>query len=333
MYLCYRNGELVNKRRIESNVTDIIAKENFKNLPPEVSIDNYTVYQYPQTVFPTNEISYNGNIAVLTDEYTYSAADAFALFCKETNFAKLFGKPTGGDGIAPSSVCYVLPNSKLVIQFQQNLGIDYKGDAIDETKTQPDVLYEYNPKNRDELIHFVIGNYLHRADFWKCKPVVDNNFANRQVSEAVEIFNYLDKMNAKDAIVEFRKELQKDSLKFLSNEKDLLSLFDYLIQINRMEEGIEILFGMDVKLPIIKRHINRTGYKILNEGNILKAIEIFKKNVELFPDDSNVYDSLAEVYLKNGQKKLAKANYQKSLELNPDNENAKQMIKSINTKE
>ena len=49
-------------------------------------------------------------------------------------------------------------------------------------------------------------------------------------------------------------------------------------------------------------------------------------NVKLYPKSSNVYDSLGEAYMKNGDKELAIENYKKSLELAPNNENAKQML-------
>ena len=63
-----------------------------------------------------------------------------------------------------------------------------------------------------------------------------------------------------------------------------------------------------------------------------QAIEIFKLNVEQFPKSSNVYDSLGEGYMKAGDKKNAIKNYEKSLKLNPDNTNAKQMLEQLNSK-
>ena len=39
-------------------------------------------------------------------------------------------------------------------------------------------------------------------------------------------------------------------------------------------------------------------------------------------DDANAYDSLGEGYLKAGKKELAIKNYQRSLERNPQNDNA-----------
>src|SRR5437016_6308289 len=55
--------------------------------------------------------------------------------------------------------------------------------------------------------------------------------------------------------------------------------------------------------------VNRLGYQLLQTRKVADAIEIFKLNVELFPQASNVYDSLAEAYMVRGEKPLAIANY------------------------
>ena len=53
-----------------------------------------------------------------------------------------------------------------------------------------------------------------------------------------------------------------------------------------------------------------------------------KLNVEFYPNAWNVYDSLAEAYMTNGEKDLAIANYKKSLELNPQNANGRDVEKT-----
>lgn len=75
--------------------------------------------------------------------------------------------------------------------------------------------------------------------------------------------------------------------------------------------------------------INELGYYFMNTGNVPGAIEVLKLNVEVFPESANVYDSLGEAYMKNGDKENAIKNYEKSLVLNPDNENAKNMLKEL----
>lgn len=78
-----------------------------------------------------------------------------------------------------------------------------------------------------------------------------------------------------------------------------------------------------------ERGFNTLGYKLLNESKFQEAIEIFKLNVETYPNSFNVYDSLGEAYMKNGDKELAIQNYQKSLQLNPQNKNGKDMLKKL----
>lgn len=75
--------------------------------------------------------------------------------------------------------------------------------------------------------------------------------------------------------------------------------------------------------------LNNLGYKLIGRKKINEAIEIFLINVELYPDSANVYDSLAEGYMINGDKELAIKNYKRSLELNPQNDGAIQYLKKL----
>ncbi|MBK6913866.1 MAG: FKBP-type peptidyl-prolyl cis-trans isomerase [Ignavibacteriales bacterium] len=79
--------------------------------------------------------------------------------------------------------------------------------------------------------------------------------------------------------------------------------------------------------------LNTLGYELLKSGMANEAITIFKLNVEAYPESSNVYDSLAEAYSVAGDKDLAIEYYEKALELNPDNANAKQMLEKLNAEE
>ena len=74
------------------------------------------------------------------------------------------------------------------------------------------------------------------------------------------------------------------------------------------------------------------GYQLLGVNGMDDAIEIFKLNVEAYPDASNPYDSLGEAYMIKGDHELAVKNYQKSIDLNPDNTNGINMLKKIEEK-
>jgi dienelactone hydrolase len=61
--------------------------------------------------------------------------------------------------------------------------------------------------------------------------------------------------------------------------------------------------------------VNRIGYDHLQGGDTKGAVAIMKVNVLAYPDSPNVYDSLSDAYLADGQKDLARANAQKAIEM------------------
>jgi CubicO group peptidase (beta-lactamase class C family) len=78
-----------------------------------------------------------------------------------------------------------------------------------------------------------------------------------------------------------------------------------------------------------EQDLNRLGHFYLQAGKVKEAIEIFKLNVEAFPNSSNVYDSLGEGYMADGQTGLAIVNYEKSVQLNPNNTGGIQALKKL----
>jgi dienelactone hydrolase len=60
--------------------------------------------------------------------------------------------------------------------------------------------------------------------------------------------------------------------------------------------------------------LNRIGYEHLQNGDKNGAIAILKLNASLYPDSANVYDSLGDAYLADGQNDLARQNAQKAIE-------------------
>ncbi len=71
---------------------------------------------------------------------------------------------------------------------------------------------------------------------------------------------------------------------------------------------------------------NYIGYLAIRNENIGLAASIFELNVEEFPNSWNVYDSLGEAYMLQGNHEKAIQNYNKSLEVNPENSNAREMV-------
>ncbi|MEL0651525.1 alpha/beta fold hydrolase [Algibacter sp. TI.3.09] len=90
------------------------------------------------------------------------------------------------------------------------------------------------------------------------------------------------------------------------------------------------------KVEIENKHsegdLNEWAYALLRGGALDKALQIFKLNIMLFPDSWNAYDSYGEALLQSDKKVEAIEAYEKSIELNPENENAKTMLLQIKQK-
>lgn len=104
--------------------------------------------------------------------------------------------------------------------------------------------------------------------------------------------------------------------------------------LENIKKGIKYYFALkksdyDIYNFDNQNGLNSLGYDLLGLKKVNESIAIFKLAVSEFPDDANLYDSLAEAYYTNKQYDLAELNYKKSLEMNPENTNAEMMIKKI----
>jgi tetratricopeptide (TPR) repeat protein len=76
--------------------------------------------------------------------------------------------------------------------------------------------------------------------------------------------------------------------------------------------------------------LNGLGYDLIRSKRFDAAIRIFQLNVEAYPNSGNVYDSLGEAYMDDGNKPRAIAYYRESLRRNPKNRNAVAMLQKLN---
>lgn len=98
------------------------------------------------------------------------------------------------------------------------------------------------------------------------------------------------------------------------------------------DKAIELVDSEKKRNPDFKPQefeLNEWGYRMMSRNELKNASEIFKLNVYLFPKSWNAYDSYGEVLLKLGNKDQAVKMYQRSIELNPDNENGKNVLKKL----
>jgi tetratricopeptide (TPR) repeat protein len=75
--------------------------------------------------------------------------------------------------------------------------------------------------------------------------------------------------------------------------------------------------------------LNSLGYTLMGDDDFDGAVRVFSLNVEQFPESGNVYDSLGEAYMNRGDRQLAIESYERSLELNPRNDNAREQLEAL----
>lgn len=132
---------------------------------------------------------------------------------------------------------------------------------------------------------------------------------------------------------------------YLFNDMDTdkaISFIDQSIQINsnvtnnytksvlleikgNVEEASKLREGAFVNAA--ENQVNALGYQYLFGGKTDNAMYIFKKNVEMYPESWNVYDSLGECYAADNNNEKAKEFYTKALERAPEGQ--KDRIKRI----
>lgn len=139
------------------------------------------------------------------------------------------------------------------------------------------------------------------------------NYALQNKTNYDEALNWIDKAIA-----------QNNSFATLSIKSNLL---------RQMGKTVEADKIMNDAIPIAtENELNLYGYKLLNEGNHDKAIEILLLNAQRHPKSANTWDSLGEAYFTKGDKKNAIANFKKSLSMNPPNNvkaNSEKFLKQL----
>lgn len=116
--------------------------------------------------------------------------------------------------------------------------------------------------------------------------------------------------------------------------KESISLTIKKVANQDIDKGIELYKKLKLTNPndynfSDARELNTLGYEFLRNNKIDEAIKIFTLNINQFPTLANAYDSRAEAYFDKKDYAASKADYQKVLELEPTNQNAKEMISKI----
>lgn len=266
----------------------------------------------------------------------------------------LMATMTGGNGIAilangdkPNRlpvICYVEKEIITNLHWSKPIKNDDKHQIPKRLKDNikgyyTEILYGYNRLGVTKI--FEENNHMYLNS-----PYLKDNFGVEK-SKMYYIDNNTFKIDNYPNFIQF--DLSNDKLKGLIisrpnyTKKQLVLSLDQirtpqtqLIEIfreNTFETAVNQFKKLKSKYPDynFEASINNLGYDYFNNNQTDLSILIFKLNCAEYSQSANTYDSLGEIYEAVGNLELAKQNYQKSLELNPKNENAAQMITKINT--
>lgn len=206
--------------------------------------------------------------------------------------------------------------------------VNYSQEYMDYTSGR----YLYN---QDDIIEVYYENnkmYFKWRGAEKISPVVldDETFI---LTEMDQKFHFIQHPETKERYLakipkENEKLLSYDYLKVSDNYKSP----SMHIKDKEYDEALlgylEIQKQDSTSILIEERFFNRQGYQLIGEKKYDDAIGIFKINVALYPESSNVYDSMADAYARKGDSLEAYKNYKIALELNTGNRRAKQFTEA-----
>jgi predicted alpha/beta superfamily hydrolase len=164
------------------------------------------------------------------------------------------------------------------------------------------------------------------------------------VKAFIETLNKRPKQGLDFDSVTFGADENHHTMPILSFYKGLRSIFDgYMIDDHtRFRPASELKLHFEkiskklgANFLLYESIINWFGYDRLYNTqfgiDVDRAIEFFLLNTQYYPLSANAWDSLGEAYLVKGEKERALSSYKKSLELNPNNNNANEKIKLLNS--
>jgi hypothetical protein len=186
------------------------------------------------------------------------------------------------------------------------------------------VLFQPRDKRQDKTDQEILESYR-----WLCMYTL--KFLNAYLKNDISSLNFL-KNNpeangvTKGLISQRTKEPKPAPFSF----EDFNELARQQGYIN-LEKLYDSLLKKHASISLPEANLNNLGLQLVfNPKTAQKGINVFLFATTIYPQSSNLFDSLAEAYLHIGDKKSAARNFKKSLELNDQNQNAIDRLKELN---
>jgi glyoxylase-like metal-dependent hydrolase (beta-lactamase superfamily II) len=127
------------------------------------------------------------------------------------------------------------------------------------------------------------------------------------------------------------EDVQNRKAEFEGKESAFV-LFKELVELDGLDAGLEKLEVMSrqkEKYYTLHAEIDQYGYRMMLDDKLDQALAVFQVLARIFPDVAMAYDSLGEVFMRKGDKEQAIKSFEKSLELDPQNRNAKVRLEEL----
>ncbi|MDT8071079.1 MAG: alpha/beta hydrolase [Terriglobia bacterium] len=172
-------------------------------------------------------------------------------------------------------------------------------DQFPETIVETEWLYELTPNEGKRLVRYPNGG--HGAEIFPVHPEFVGVIRDWFVTTLLKTPGQAPVPKEKPAI---------------SKQAKVLSLLDEPGGVAKVSAMLAEARKSDPKATIFpEASVNLMGYEHLQANDTKAAVEILKLNAEAYPNSTNVYDSLSDAYLADGQNELALVNVKKALEM------------------
>jgi tetratricopeptide (TPR) repeat protein len=212
-----------------------------------------------------------------------------------------------------------------------------------------------SPANSPDFIKKTTGRYLYNSDEvievyfeneelflkWRgansIKPmnVGNQQFFVKEMNEKIEFST--DSSNGNEYLTLVPKDKNDtiiNSFRKLTVNKKIPSEYLKDNEFDKALEGyLNIKENDSLDKALNENNFNSLGYKALREKNFDNALNIFKINMTLYPNSSNVYDSYADALKVKGDTLQAIIYYKKSLKIDSGNKSAKKFVEKYDKKE
>ncbi len=122
-----------------------------------------------------------------------------------------------------------------------------------------------------------------------------------------------------NALLSYRAKMPEQKIFTFQDFNDLAALRKY----ENLSGIYDSIMNQNPSFTLPEGNLNTLGLQLVFDPNTSnQGIRVFLFAIKIFPTSSNLFDSLAEGYLFVGNRELAIENFEKSLELNSQNQNA-----------